>query len=299
MFQISKTYKLKKLSTFTFQLSTFLYFCSMNYLQSLLSFYPPHEARALYMLVMEVAFGLTPTQVLIGKDNELSLDKQALLQNIIDRLLRKEPVQYILGQAEFCGHTFHVEPGVLIPRPETQELVNLINRQHPAPSSVLDIGTGSGCIAISLALTDHKVTAFDVSPDALRIAKENAQHLSADVDFRQEDILHPSTSQQQWDIIVSNPPYICQKEACEMDRNVLDYEPHLALFVPDDDPLLFYRAITHYACLHLKPRGRLYFEINQAYPSETASLVEQAGFEQVTIHPDMFEKPRFISALKR
>ena len=271
----------------------------MNCLQSLLSAYPPQEARALYMMVMEVAFGLTPTQVLLGKDKELSADKQAQLQNIIGRLLRKEPVQYILGQAEFCGHTFHVAPGVLIPRPETQDLVHLINRLHPTPSSVLDIGTGSGCIAVSLALAGHQVTAFDISEDALRIASGNAQRLSATVDFRQEDILHPISTQQQWDIIVSNPPYICQKEAAQMDRNVLDYEPHLALFVPDTDPLLFYRAIALYALKHLKPKGRLYFEINQGYPNETAHLLTQMGFCQVEVHSDCFEKSRIISAHKK
>ena len=270
----------------------------MNHLQSLLSVYPAHEARALYMLIMEVAFGLTPTQVLLGKDKELSSDKQALLQNIISRLIRKEPVQYILGQADFCGHTFHVEPGVLIPRPETQELVNLIIRQHPIPCSILDIGTGSGCIAISLALTGHQITAFDISPDALRIARENAKRLHANAVFIQEDILHPSAIAQQWDIIVSNPPYICQKEAEQMDTNVLDYEPHLALFVSDDDPLLFYRAIAKYADKHLKPSGYLYFEINEAYPIETASLLEQMGYSQVTVHPDNFGKSRFISAIK-
>jgi len=267
-------------------------------MQRLLSVYPQREARALYMLVMEVAFGLTPTQVLMGKDNELSLDKQALLQNIIDRLLRKEPVQYVLGQADFCGHTFHVEPGVLIPRPETEGLVRIISQQSPTPGSVLDIGTGSGCIAISLALLGYQVTAFDISLDALRIAKENAQRLQADVNFRQEDILHPTPTQQQWDVIVSNPPYICQREAAQMDSNVLDYEPHVALFVPDTDPLLFYRAIAQYALEHLKPKGRLFFEINQAYHTDTASLLEKMGYNQVEVHLDCFDKRRFISAQK-
>ncbi len=276
----------------------FLYFCSMNPMQRLLSVYPQREARALYMLVMEVAFGLTPTQVLTGKDNKLSSDKQALLQNIIDRLLRKEPVQYILGQADFCGHTFHVAPGVLIPRPETEGLVRLIGQHSPTPCSVLDIGTGSGCIAVSLALMGHKLTAMDVSADALKIARENARTLQVNVDFCQEDILHPSHTQQQWDVIVSNPPYVCQREAGQMDSNVLDYEPHLALFVPDDDPLLFYRAITLFAVKHLTANGRLYFEINQEYPAETASLLEQAGFRKVEVHTDCFDKPRFISAIK-
>ena len=270
----------------------------MKYLQELSAIYPQREARALYMLVMEVAFGLDSTQVLLGKDNELSSDKQALLQNIIDRLLRKEPVQYVLGQADFCGHTFHVEPGVLIPRPETEGLVRLISQQSPTPCSVLDIGTGSGCIATSLAILGYQVTAFDISLDALRIAKENAQKLQAKVDFHQEDILHPSPTKQQWDVIVSNPPYICQKEAAQMDSNVLDYEPHLALFVPDADPLLFYRAIAQYAFEHLRPKGRLFFEINQAYPTETASLLEKMGDSQVEVHLDCFVKPRFISAIK-
>ena len=281
-----------------FNVQCFLYFCSMDYMQSLLSVYPQREARALYMLVMEVAFGLNPAQVLLGKDKELSEDKQAILKNIIGRLVRKEPVQYILGQADFCGHLFHVEPGVLIPRPETQELVHLISRQHPNHCSILDIGTGSGCIAISLALMGHDVTAFDVSSDALHIARENAQRLQANVDFLQEDILHPSTISQQWEVVVSNPPYVCQKEAEQMDSNVLNYEPHLALFVPDDDPLLFYRAIADYAYEHISPSGHIYFEINEAYPAETASMLEMKGFCQVTVHHDNFGKSRFISAVK-
>ncbi|MBO7069169.1 MAG: peptide chain release factor N(5)-glutamine methyltransferase [Bacteroidaceae bacterium] len=271
----------------------------MNHMQNLLSVYPQREARALYMLVMEVAFGLSPTQVLTGKDKELSEDNQILLQNIIGRLLRKEPVQYILGQADFCGHTFHVESGVLIPRPETEGLVRLINLQHPTPCSILDIGTGSGCIAVSLALLGHQVTAFDVSAEALCIARKNARELHADVDFRQEDILHPSHTHQLWDVIVSNPPYICQSEAEQMDSNVLDYEPHMALFVPDDDPLLFYRSIAEYASNHLKPSGHLYFEINEAYPTETASLLEKNDFLQIKVHLDNFRKTRFISAIKK
>ena len=142
----------------------------MKHLNALQQVYSPGEARALLRLVMEMRFGLSHTDLLLGKDKELSLDKQALLQNIIDRLLRKEPVQYVLGQADFCGHTFHVEPGVLIPRPETEKLVNLISQQSPTPCSILDIGTGSGCIAVSIALMGHQVTAFDISPEALRIA---------------------------------------------------------------------------------------------------------------------------------
>ena len=268
----------------------------MKYLQELSAIYPQREARALYMLVMEVAFGLDSTQVLLGKDNELSSDKQALLQNIIDRLLRKEPVQYVLGQADFCGHTFHVEPGVLIPRPETEGLVRLISQQSPTPCSVLDIGTGSGCIATSLAILGYQVTAFDISLDALRIAKENAQKLQAKVDFHQEDILHPSPTKQQWDVIVSNPPYICQKEAVEMEQHVLDHEPHQALFVPDEDPLLFFRAIARLGQKALHKDGRLYFEINPAYYQELTKMLDEMGYSEIETHKDLFGRNRMIKA---
>lgn len=270
----------------------------MKALQSLLSAYPPREARALYLLVMEKAFGLNATQVLTGKDKELSAEKQNLLENIIGRLLRKEPVQYILGQAEFCGHTFYVAPGVLIPRPETQQLVSLIAQRHPTPCNMLDIGTGSGCIAISLALMGHRLTAFDVSLPALGIACKNAASLHVSIDFNEENILHPAPTEQRWDVIVSNPPYICEKEAADMEANVLDYEPHVALFIPDDDPLLFYRAIAAYALEHLTPGGSLYFEINEAYHAETASLLRKAGFCNVAVHTDSFGKNRFISATR-
>lgn len=250
------------------------------------------------MLVMEEAFGLSQADVLLGKDTQLSADSQALLQNIIDRLLQHEPVQYILGHERFCRHIFHVQPGVLIPRPETQLLVQKILQDHPTPCSILDIGTGSGCIAISLALEGHKVTAFDVSEDALQIARGNAVSLGAEVEFRHEDILHPSATESLWDIIVSNPPYICQKEAQSMEENVLRHEPHLALFVPDHDPLLFYRAIGEYALLHLRKGGRLYFEINEAYPQETKDLLDSMGFSKTEVLEDDFDKPRFISTYR-
>lgn len=263
----------------------------MNHLQRLLQVYPAGEARALYRLVMEERFGLSQTQLLLGKDKDLSADEHKDLANIIDRLLQKEPVQYILGYADFCRHRFHVKPSVLIPRPETEELVRLVAERHPSPVEMLDIGTGSGCIAISLALEGHHVTAYDISPEALRIAQGNALDLGALVDFQQVDILHADTS-RQWDVIVSNPPYIRRSEASEMDANVLDYEPHTALFVPDEDPLLFYRTITQFAARHLTQGGALYFECNRAFVHEVAQLMCAAGFSRVEERNDMFDNPR-------
>ena len=219
----------------------------MNCLKELKQHYGATEGYALYRMVMEECFGLTHTDILLGKDSQISEENQAKLLEIIGRLLRNEPVQYVLGHAWFCGHRFRVRSGVLIPRPETELLVQKaleLGREMKglANSEVLDIGTGSGCIAISMALSGCRVTAMDISESALDVAKENAAELNAEVAFMQENILQPSPVGQQWDIIVSNPPYICLHEAEDMERNVLDYEPHNALFVPDTDPLIFYRA---------------------------------------------------------
>ena len=261
----------------------------MKYLQELSAIYPQREARALYMLVMEVAFGLDSTQVLLGKDNELSSDKQALLQNIIDRLLRKEPVQYVLGQADFCGHTFHVEPGVLIPRPETEGLVRLISQQSPTPCSVLDIGTGSGCIAIALkkAHPEWQVTGMDISEEAIKVARENARRNKVEVDFRVADIFSDGIG--DFDIVVSNPPYICEREKSSMRPNVLAYEPATALFVPDNDPLRFYRRIAE-----LKLGKFLFFEINEAYPQELSDMLAELGYTDIQLTNDIYGKPRII-----
>lgn len=270
----------------------------MKHLQRLQSAYPPREARAIYQYVMEKVFGLSQTDILLGKDTELSAENGILLENIMQRLLQNEPVQYVVGEAEFCQRTFRVAPGVLIPRPETQQLVADILQQHPSPCSILDIGTGSGCIAISLALEGHQVTAMDISKEALAIASDNAQRLQANVDFVRENILQPKQTQQRWDVIVSNPPYICQREAQEMDDNVLRHEPHLALFVPDDDPLLFYRAIAAYGQEHLHEGGRLYFEINRAYPEEVKALLSAHGYANIQASKDIFDNYRFIQADK-
>ena len=273
----------------------------MNCLKELKQHYGTAEGYALYRLVMEECFGLTHTDILLGKDNQISEENQARLLGITRRLLKNEPVQYVLGYAVFCGHKFAVRPGVLIPRPETELLVQKAlelgrGMDGVACPQVLDIGTGSGCIAISMALAGCHVTAMDISEEALGIAMENAANLNAEVAFVHENILRPSPTAQQWDVIVSNPPYICLHEAEEMERNVLDYEPHSALFVPDTDPLIFYRAIASYAMSHLSTGGWLCLEINQAYPDEMTGLLSSFGFKDVTILQDQYGKDRIAYA---
>ena len=283
--------------------------------------YGSGEARALYELVMQHRFGLSRTDILLGKDTNLSADDKAELEIIIHRIAKGEPVQYVLGCEEFCGRTFLVGPGVLIPRPETQQLVQLAEQHVALGSRVLDVGTGSGCIAITLALAGYRVTAIDVSEEALDYARRNAARLGAEVEFRKGDIRYNSkfkinkfkinkfkinkfkiiNSQLDSHIstfhaIVSNPPYVCEKEAAEMDENVLMHEPHLALFVPDDDPLLFYRAIADYGLLHLETEGWLFFEANRAYAGQVGELLVQKGYTNVKTVKDEYDNDRFVCA---
>lgn len=273
----------------------------MNCLQELKQHYGTAEGYALYRLVMEECFDLSHTDVLLGKDNQISEDDKARLYEITERLLKNEPVQYVIGHTHFCGHRFSVRPGVLIPRPETELLVEKaleLGREIAGDTQprVLDIGTGSGCIAISLALAGFQTTAMDISEDALAVATDNASQLGAEVLFVHENILHPSPTGAQWDVIVSNPPYVCLHEAEDMERNVLDYEPHQALFVPDTDPLIFYRAIASYALSHLAPGGWLCLEINQEYSKEMTGLLCSFGFRDVTIIQDQYGKDRIACA---
>ena len=274
----------------------------MNHLQKLKSHYGSSEGRALYRMVMEECFGLTHTDILLGKDNEISTEQQQRLDEITERLLKNEPIQYILGRATFCGHSFEVCPGVLIPRPETEKLVSTVSTICSAiPStdvspSILDIGTGSGSIAVSLALEGYRVSAMDISPTALEVAERNATRLGAVITFFQDDILQPIHTAPRWDVIVSNPPYICLHEAAEMEPNVLMHEPHQALFVPDTDPLIFYRAIAAYAMSHLTPGGWLCLEINRAYPKEISLLLASFGFTDINITSDQYDNPRIASA---
>lgn len=268
--------------------------------------YPEGEAQALARWLCEDCFGLTQTDILLDKDNDLSADCIAKSQEIVRRLLHHEPIQYILGYTTFCGHRFNTASGTLIPRPETEQLVAEIlksismNDSFTAPR-ILDIGTGTGCIALSLALALPKshVTAWDISPETLAVARSNADlHPDANVIFEQANILSPPDDERRWDVIVSNPPYVRCSEAAEMEHNVLDYEPHLALFVPDEDPLLFYRAIAEYASGHLMDGGQLWLEINQYLSKETAHLIEEYGFRNVQIINDSYGNPRFLSQQK-
>ena len=286
--------------------------------------YDTDEAKAIVRWMLGIRFGLSLTDIVCGKIDEMSEKDLSELEAMMQRLEKAEPVQYVVGIAEFCGRTFHVEPGVLIPRPETGELCRWIveERWREGEYQVLDVGTGSGCIAITLALEipQAKVTAWDISDDALRIAKKNAEALGAEVTFEKRDALnhgdrhsdlrcatiiepvpmiHPVPMIQQWDAIVSNPPYVCQKEAATMERHVLEHEPHLALFVPDDDPLRFYRAIAKYGQKTLKPNGLLYFELNPLYAHDTEAMVRELGFAETEIKLDMFGKQRFLKAFNK
>lgn len=259
------------------------------------------EARAITDYVLDVCFGLSKADILCGAVEEMTAEKTVELNKIFNRLTKGEPVQYVLGRAEFCGRWFNVRPGVLIPRPETEELCAWITADSKASASpeVLDIGTGSGCIAITLQLDmpESKVTAWDISADALDVARENAQQLGANVNFVKLDALN-AKPEGEWDVIVSNPPYICEKEKKDMAVNVLEHEPHTALFVPDADPLLFYRAITRLAVQTLSKGGRLYFEINPIYADDTCRMMQAEGMTAVELRSDMYGKQRMAKGVK-
>lgn len=273
----------------------------MECLQELKQHYGDSEGYALYRMIMEECFGLSYTDILLGKDSQIPEDDKVRLDEITGRLLKNEPIQYILGYAMFYGHRFHVAPGVLIPRPETELLVyhaleKVQDMKLTQPAHILDIGTGSGCIAISMALAGCRASALDISEDALTIASDNAGRLGAEVSFIRENILHPSDTKQQWDLIVSNPPYICLHETENMERNVLEYEPIQALFVPDYEPFIFYKAIASYALAHLYAGGWLCLEINEAFPDEIRDLLASFGFLDITIIPDQYDKKRIALA---
>lgn len=259
------------------------------------------EARAITDYVLDVCFGLSKADILCGAVEETTAEKTAELNKIFGRLTEGEPVQYVLGRAEFSGRWFNVRPGVLIPRPETEELCAWITADSKASASpkVLDIGTGSGCIAITLQLDmpESKVTAWDISADALDVARENAQRLGANVNYVKQDALN-AKPEGEWDVIVSNPPYICEKEKKDMTVNVLEHEPHTALFVPDTDPLLFYRAITRLAVQTLNKGGRLYFEINPIYADDTCHMMRAEGMTAVELRSDMYGKQRMAKGVK-
>lgn len=337
----------------------------------LTAIYNEREAQAIVRTVLDALFGMSLTDICLGKVTQLSADDTTRLEKIMQRLEKSEPVQYVLGAEWFAGRLFDVAPGVLIPRPETEDLVKWacdeakekekednskeergkeekeVPKKGEAPKkeeqplsspikeeeeglrkgkdaskkeeqllssllknnkevsekgeeaphpSILDIGTGSGCIAITvaLALPQARVTAWDISTDALAIAAGNAHRLGASVRFEHQDALSAPDDAERWDVIVSNPPYICDRERADMSDNVLSYEPELALFVPDSAPLLFYRAIARYASKALKPGGRLLFETNTAYAHEVAQVMADEGFTAIEVRNDCFGKPRMV-----
>ena len=260
------------------------------------------EAAWLSRIICCEMLGQSPTDYYLGKDMDLSSAQKEKVDDVVRRLRSHEPIQYIQGTARFCGRDFSVSPDVLIPRPETEELVELILRENTVSSpSVLDVGTGSGCIAISLklALPAAPVRAFDISAAALRVAATNADRLHADVAFEEHDIFSfdPTVgSARSLDLLVSNPPYVACREKQDMQPCVLDWEPATALFVPDDDPLLYYRRIAQVGRVMLKSGGRLYFEINRAYGSDVASLLTDMGYRDVLVRKDLSGNDRFVSA---
>ena len=267
--------------------------------ERLLSLYPKGEARVFTRLLLDKVCGVPPHRQLYDKDIKLSDAQAARLNNCIARLLNEEPIQYVLGEAEFFGSVFEVAPGVLIPRPETEELVGHIVAKHKDETvKVLDIGTGSGCIAVSLAknIANADVYAIDISAAALSIARSNAARIGVNVSFLQHDVFEALPLSEQFDIIVSNPPYVMDCERGAMSRNVLDYEPSGALFVPDNDALLFYRRIAEVALGCLTPRGVVYAEINALLGRETAALFTEMGFSEVRIIRDISQKERFVEA---
>lgn len=267
----------------------------------LVPIYGTRESRAILNILMEEVLNYTPVDVVMHRDMDLPDFIAPKIDGMLDRLRRNEPIQYVTGHARFCGMTIDVNKSVLIPRPETEEMVDLIVKQWadvPDPR-VLDICTGSGCIAIALAraLRFPHTTAIDISDDALDVARRNASGMRVKIDFSHTDALTQlDTLGSGWDIIVSNPPYVAEHEKGAMEPNVLEYEPHMALFVPDDDPLRFYRPIVIYAAKALSSRGTLYMEINPLYAIEMKRLLAEAGFTDIQILADMQGNQRFAIA---
>lgn len=270
--------------------------------QALSGKYSDREIEAYIRIIFENLLGYTPVDIIMHKDTVLSDFISSKIDRVIEELLNNKPIQYIFGYTYFHGHKFIVTPDTLIPRPETEELVDLIiaeNKDYDIP--VLDIGTGSGCIAISLAIGMNfpEVTAMDISASAIETARQNARNLKTKVNFIVADILKTDIpAKEEYGIIVSNPPYICDREKKSMEPNVLDYEPHSALFVPDDNPLLFYKAIAKYSIAALTTQGKLYFEINNLYAVQICAMLEEWGFREISVHKDVHNQPRFISATK-
>ena len=264
-----------------------------QYVSELSSLYPESEARMLVMWIFEDYLSVTRKDLLANLP--LTVIPEGL-EVAMGRLMAGEPVQYILGKAPFYGRYFKVGPGILIPRNETEELVQLILNNHKGKMKVLDLGTGSGCIAITLALewVEAEVKAIDISDHALELAKVNAVELKAKLSFAKADLLADVLDLGKYDIVVSNPPYVLENERSMMHPNVLNHEPSLALFVPDNNPLQFYKAIVIHAKSHLNPNGYLYVEINEAFGPEVKELMQREGFSGIELYQDLNGKDRVV-----
>ena len=277
----------------------------------LLPLFPETEVESFFYLLTESYLEKTRIQLALDPNFELNSTQLQQFEKALQRLLQQEPIQYILGDTEFFGYPFQVNQHTLIPRPETEELVawiiedvknkNLANSHHKPLNStitILDIGTGSGCIPISLAkeLPQAKVSSIDVSDEALQVARKNSALNEVAVNFIQQDILKAENLQEKYDVIVSNPPYVRELEKEQMHQNVLDFEPELALFVENDDPLIFYRKIAQLAKNALTENGKLYFEINEYLPEEMVSLLEEIGYQEIELKKDIFGKFRMCKA---
>lgn len=274
----------------------------VNFIKSLLPIYDEMEAESFFYLLLESKHQLRRIDLALDVDKEFSKEEISIWDSILEKLINQIPIQYIIGKTHFYGLEFMVNENVLIPRPETEELVDWIVKLNTKLSKnknlkILDIGTGSGCIAISLAknITNSEVFAVDVSEKALVIAEKNAILNQVQVTLLPKNILETTTLNQKFDIIVSNPPYVRNLEKAEIKPNVLDNEPHLALFVSDNDPLIFYKKIAELATANLNPNGQLFFEINQYLGKETHDLLKSIGLKNIELRKDIYGNDRMIA----
>ena len=265
-----------------------------EFLKAITPLYNKDEASSLYYMLCEEVLSIPKSKLIIAEDMDLTIEKTNQLYNCLERLKKHEPIQYVLGKTKFCNLNFSVNESVLIPRPETEELVNIILKNELGNKTVLDIGSGSGCIAVSLAKHSPKakVTALDICKDAIELSQRNAKENDVNLEFINADILNYK-SDKKYDSIVSNPPYVIESEKKHMSKNVLDYEPELALFVKNDDPLQFYKAILDFAKNSLNKNGEIYFEINESYKDKIMELVNNYGYSNVDCKLDVFGKYRF------
>lgn len=272
--------------------------------QQLVDLYPKTEIDAFFFRLVEQQLQFSLTDFFTKSNFSIPKEKLLFMNHVVKRLQDEEPIQYILGSTNFYGLEFKVTPNTLIPRPETEELVSWVlnhikeEKQKTPDLRILDIGTGSGCIAIALKknLERASISALDISEGALEVAKENGKTNNVDINFIKADILQTDTLKQRFDLIISNPPYVRELEKKEIKNNVLQHEPHSALFVSDENPLLYYKKIAEFARTHLTENGLLFFEINQYLAKETQDYLQQNGFKNVTLKQDLFGNPRMIKA---